>query len=80
MIISVNQPITKMYIHVCKTPISTLKINRAERKTTVGPLLNSAQEEILLRSCKNLVKIKILIKSSLTFKILKNRSKNLVRS
>ena len=46
-----------------------------------------AQVEILLRSCKILqesckilIKIKILIRSCLTFKILKNLSKNLVRS
>ena len=45
------------------------------------------QVEILLRSCKILqesckilIKIKILIRSCLTFKILKNLSKNLVRS
>ena len=46
-----------------------------------------SQVEILLRSCKILqesckilIKIKILIRSCLTFKILKNLSKNLVRS
>ena len=47
----------------------------------------TSQVEILLRSCKILqesckilIKIKILIRSCLTFKILKNLSKNLVRS
>ena len=51
------------------------------------PVVLTAQVEILLRSCKILqesckilIKIKILIRSCLTFKILKNLSKNLVRS
>ena len=36
--------------------------------------------KILQESCKILIKIKILIRSCLTFKILKNLGKNLVRS
>ena len=42
-------------------------------------LVEHTQVEILLRSCKNLVKIKILIRSCLTVKISKDLSKNLVR-
>ena len=46
--------------------------------TQVEILLRSCK--ILQESCKILIKIKILIRSCLTFKILKNLSKNLVRS
>ena len=49
--------------------------------------IKTSQVEILLRSCKILqesckilIKIKISIRSCLTFNILKNLSKNLVRS
>ena len=55
--------------------------------TVLKACFNTPQVEILLRSCKILqesckilIKIKILIRSCLTFKILKNLSKNLVRS
>ena len=63
-------------VNVCILEVNSLPA------TNVG-----AQVEILLRSCKILqesckilIKIKILIRSCLTVKILKDLSKNLVRS
>ena len=53
-------------------------INESAGPSQVEILLRSCK--ILQESCKILIKIKILIRSCLTFKILKNLSKNLVRS
>ena len=62
-------------------------IFKVEVHLAYNTYIELAQVEILLRSCKILqesckilIKIKILIRSCLTFKILKNLSKNLVRS
>ena len=53
-------------------------VNMTPQASQVEILLRSCK--ILQESCKILIKIKILIRSCLTFKILKNLSKNLVRS
>ena len=45
MTISINQLITKIFINVHKKGISTLKIRRIERQSTVGPLLSGHPQD-----------------------------------
>ena len=73
-----------LYHCICRVQglSSVLQLSLADkmvmcRITQVEILLRSCK--ILQESCKILIKIKILIRSCLTFKILKNLSKNLVR-